>query len=497
MLDLDLELTYASLPDAFYARADPTPVASPTLLAYNNALGKEIGIDRESIADEDLTAVFAGNTLPSGCKPIAQAYAGHQFGHFTMLGDGRAHLLGERVTHTGERYDIQLKGSGQTPFSRRGDGRAVVGPMLREYLISEAMHALRIPTTRALAVVATREPVQRETLLPGAILTRVARSHIRVGTFEYANAQQNPAMIRALLDYTIERHHPHLAGAENKALALLEATIVQQADLVVHWMRVGFVHGVMNTDNTALSGETIDYGPCAFMDDYHPATVFSSIDHNGRYAYANQPGIILWNLTRFAEALLPAIDPDQPKAIEQAEAILNRFADTYRDKWLAMMRNKLGLSGQDSGDIDLVSDLLKWMQDAKADYTNTFLALTRDARPADTPGAIEIDNLTSEAVSTETRAAFDAWCTQWRLRLKQNDEPIQAASKRMQRTNPAVIPRNHQVEAALTAATDGELERFKTLLEVLLRPYEDRKELLAYQAPPGPEACGYQTFCGT
>lgn len=466
----------------FYSHAEPGPVASPGLVLFNGALADELGLDFSGMDAAEKAVLFSGNKLATGTQPIAQAYAGHQFGHFTMLGDGRAHLLGEHITPAGRRVDIQLKGSGRTPYSRGGDGRAVLGPMLREHLISEAMAALDIPTTRALAVVSTGEPVQRETLLPGAILTRAASSHIRVGTFQFAAANQDTSILKAMLGYTIDRHFPEQAQADNKAIALLDTVIEKQADLIVHWMRVGFIHGVMNTDNMALCGETIDYGPCAFMDTYDPQTVFSSIDHNGRYAYANQPAIALWNLTRLAEALLTLIDDDEDEAIKKAEASLNRFTDQYRDKWLDMMRNKLGLFGSDDSDTQLIADLLGWMKETKADYTNTFLDLTRTVKTTTPHDASE---------------HFVAWYTRWQARLKQNDKPVEASQEMMQRTNPAVIPRNHQVEAALAAATNGDMQPFHDLHDALQKPYENREVLTPYQSPPGPEACHYQTFCGT
>jgi len=480
--DMDLEQSYLSLPDVFYSRVAPVPVVSPAMVVFNEGLADELGLACSGAGDQKLAALFAGNQLPKDTQPLAQAYAGHQFGHFAMLGDGRAHLIGEKVCPDGRRFDIQFKGSGRTPYSRNGDGRAVLGPMLREYLISEAMHALGVPTTRSLAVVMTGEPVQRETLLPGAILTRVANSHIRVGTFQFAAATNDQSLLQALLDYTLQRHHPEQIDADNKALALLDAAIEQQTDLITHWMRVGFIHGVMNTDNMALSGETIDFGPCAFMDTYDPSTVFSSIDTQGRYAYANQPAIAAWNLARLAEALLPLIDSNTDQAIELAEARVNGFAEIYRGKWLAMMRAKLGLLSTDEDDQPLIADLLTWMKETKADYTNTFLDLTRTVH---TPQSIDASE------------AFAAWHTRWQARLKQNDQPIEATQQLMQRTNPAVIPRNHRVEQALAAATTGDLQPFHDLLAALKNPYEDRDELQPYQSPPGPEACHYQTFCGT
>lgn len=479
---MNLESSYQDLPDALYTRADPVPVSSPKLIVFNEALASDLELAVSGLGTEEQADLFAGNRLPENVQPISQAYAGHQFGHFTMLGDGRAHLLGEQVTPEGKRVDIQLKGSGRTPYSRGGDGRAVLGPMLREYLISEAMASLGIPTTRALAVVKTGEPVQRETLLPGAILTRVAASHIRVGTFQFAGTQQDPALLESLLDYTIKRHAPELINADNTAIALLDMVIDRQADLIVHWMRVGFIHGVMNTDNMALSGETIDYGPCAFMDTYDPNTVFSSIDHNGRYAYANQPAIAAWNIARLAESLLQLIHDDTDQAIDLAEARVNGFADIYRDKWLAMMHAKLGLFGQDEGDYELITDLLCWMKETKADYTNTFLQLTRNVDASEPIDASD---------------SFTAWHARWQVRLKQNNQPMEDVQRLMQRTNPSVIPRNHKVEEALAAATTGDMQPFHDLHAALASPYDDREDLKRYQSPPGPQACRYQTFCGT
>jgi len=466
----------------FYALVAPVPVAGPRLVVFNAELAGELGLDFSGVSADERAGLFAGNALPKNIRPLAQAYAGHQFGHFTMLGDGRAHLIGERVTPGGQRVDIQLKGSGRTPYSRGGDGRAVLGPMLREYLISEAMAGLGIPTTRALAVVTTGEPVQRETLLPGAVLTRVAASHIRVGTFQFAAAQQDPSLVQALLDYTLDRHDPELLSAENKAVALLDAVIQRQADLIVHWMRVGFIHGVMNTDNMALSGETIDYGPCAFMDTYDPETVFSSIDVNGRYAYANQPAIAAWNLARLAESLLPLIHDDLDKAVEIAEERLNGFAPLYREKWLNMMRAKLGLFVEDEGDLQLIADLLGWMKENKADYTNTFRAMGDAGMPTGAPYEC---------------SAFADWHGRWMARREQNGRPAEDARQLMQRTNPCVIPRNHNVEAALEAATAGEMGPLHDLLEALKSPYNDREALEPYRSPPEPSDRVYQTFCGT
>lgn len=482
---IQLDTSYLDLPEVMYARVAPVPVAQPRLVLFNHAFADELGLDVASLSEQDLADCFAGNRLPDTATPLAQAYAGHQFGHFTMLGDGRAHLIGEHLALDRRRVDIQLKGSGPTPYARRGDGRAALGPMLREYLIAEAMAALNIPTARALAVVATGEAVRRETPLPGAILTRVAESHLRVGTFEFAALQQDLGLVKTLLDYAIDRHAPEVKGADNQPLAFLEAVMHKQADLIVHWMRVGFIHGVMNTDNTAISGQTIDYGPCAFMDAYDPATVFSSIDHAGRYAFANQPSIVLWNLTKLAESLLPLIDDEPQRAVELAEATLNTFADDYRSKWLSMMRNKLGLTAEEADDLTLVADLLTWMQDKQADYTNTF----RDLGDALTQGKPD-DELYQ-------CGDFDAWHQRWIDRQERDGQSLEDAQRLMQKTNPAAIPRNQMVEAALDAATQGDLAPFRAMLDALGAPYDDRAALKPYQSPPPADAPAYQTFCGT
>lgn len=478
--------TYTTLPEGFYTRLAPIAVPAPDMVILNEYLAASLGLDFSALTNQEKAALFAGNELPKGAEPFAQAYAGHQFGHFTMLGDGRAHIWGEHITPDGQQVDIQFKGSGRTPYSRRGDGRAALGPMLREYIISEAMYALGIPTTRSLAVVTTGEDVLRETMLPGAILTRVAASHIRVGTFEFAAAQGDKDMVEKLLDYTINRHDPELKDAENKALALLERVMERQADLMVHWMRVGFIHGVMNTDNMVLSGETIDYGPCAFMDSYDPNTVFSSIDHMGRYAYANQPVSAQWNIARLAEALLPLIDADMDKAVQKAEEAVNRFSGLYQNKWLAMMRAKLGLFGAQDGDEKLISDLLGWMQHNHADYTNAFYDLGRSLTTGDKP--------TEKPYDTK---AFTAWYESWQARLQKNPKPLKSSLCLMKNTNPALIPRNHKVEEALEAATAGNLKPFHDLLAALKDPYKDSDKLGPYRSPPAASERVYQTFCGT
>jgi serine/tyrosine/threonine adenylyltransferase len=471
--------TYALLPDVFFTRVPPVRVKQPEMFILNHRLGESLGLELERGSSNDLASTFSGNALLNGCDPIAQAYAGHQFGVFTNLGDGRAVLLGEQETLDGGTFDIQLKGSGRNPYSRGGDGRAALGPMLREYLISEAMHGLGIETTRSLAVVTTGEDVYRETPLKGAILTRVASSHIRVGTFQYAAAHQNEPWIRALMDYTTERHYPGVGTSDNPALALLDAFMEKQIKLVVDWMRVGFIHGVMNTDNMALSGETIDYGPCAFMDAYDPATVFSSIDHAGRYAFSHQPVIAQWNIARFAETLLPLIDRDSDKALSMAGEVMSRADRFYQDEWLGMMRAKLGLRDIQSNDEVLIRDLLDWMKDAKADYTNAFIELMKGARP----GSAEC-----------SQQAFEDWKRRWDERRLVDSADKQASEDLMQKHNPLVIPRNHQVEEALAAATDGDLDPLNQMLEVFENPYQDHESTKAYQEP-GKGA--YQTFCGT
>lgn len=458
---------------------DPTPVKEPRMVVFNHALAQTLGLNGASLADQ--AAIFAGNELPDGAEPLAQAYAGHQYGNFTGLGDGRAILLGEQITPTGERFDVQLKGSGPTPYSRRGDGRAALGPMLREYIISEAMHALGIPTTRSLAVVTTGEKVFRQESLPGAVLTRIAASHIRVGTFEWATAHGDKEALRALADYTLKRHYPERATAEAPYLALLEGVMERQARLIAQWQCVGFIHGVMNTDNVALSGETIDYGPCAFMDAFDPATVFSSIDRNGRYAYGNQPQIAQWNLARLAEALLPLLHADEKQAVEIANAAIEGFKVTFEKHWLAGMRAKLGLFTEEAEDRALIESLLVWMREQKADFTNTFRSL-------------------SEAGNTmfNDDPAFAVWQAQWQARLKLQHQSADEVQEHMRAHNPAVIPRNHKVEEALAAASErGDLSVMQRLLEALAQPYKDREAQAAYRAPSGLAPGAYQTFCGT
>ena len=474
--------TYSKLPESFLSNTSPTPVKSPELTILNDSLVEDLGLNFSKLNKENLSKLFSGNTLPEGSKAISQAYAGHQFGNFTMLGDGRAVLMGEHISKNNERLDIQFKGSGKTPFSRNGDGRAALGPMLREYIISEAMHALNIPTTRSLAVVKTGEDVVREEMLPGGILTRVASSHLRVGTFQYIATRQNENELKLLVNYTIDRHYPNINQSKNKALDLLKVLMERQIDLVINWMRVGFIHGVMNTDNMTISGETIDYGPCAFMDTYDPQTVFSSIDRLGRYAYFNQPSITKWNLARFAECLIPLIDEDKDKAIDIATKEINSFEKVYELKWLNMMRDKLGLFGEDPKDQVLILDLLTWMHKNKADYTNTFCFLMN----------IKIKN--DEIYKDEN---FLIWKKRWEDRLKLNNNTHEKFLKLMRSVNPLIIPRNHKVEEALEAAINNDLTQLKKLIKILENPYHDQKNIIDYQSSPSLSGQKYQTFCGT
>ncbi|ALC83100.1 MULTISPECIES: protein adenylyltransferase SelO [Bacillus] len=474
--------TYARLPKSFFSDTNPTPVNSPELAIFNDQLAESLGLNAEALNTEDGAAMFAGNEIPEGASPLAQAYAGHQFGHFTMLGDGRAVLLGEQISPKDERFDIQLKGSGRTPFSRGGDGRAALGPMLREYIISEAMHALGIPTTRSLAVVTTGEPVIRETELPGAILTRVAASHLRVGTFEYAARLGNVEELQVLADYAIKRHYPDIEDNEDRYLSLLEEVIKRQAELIAKWQLVGFIHGVMNTDNVTISGETIDYGPCAFMDTYDPETVFSSIDVQGRYAYGNQPLIGGWNLARFAETLLPLLHENQDHAVELAQEKISDFSNLYQSHWLKGMRAKLGLFNEEKEDEALINDLLSMMKEHRADYTNTFRALTFEKH--DDTALFGIPE-------------FTQWHERWHVRLSRQQESKDSVNQLMQNSNPAVIPRNHRVEEALEAAVEnGDYSVLGKLLDVLSKPYAHSAEQEEYCAVPK-SAAPYQTFCGT
>ena len=483
--------TYAALPDGFFARVAPTPVAAPRLIKLNRQLAVQLGLDPDRLESAEGAEILAGKRVPNGAEPIAMAYAGHQFGHFVpQLGDGRAILLGEVIDVDGVRRDIQLKGSGPTPFSRRGDGRAALGPVLREYIVSEAMAALGIPTTRSLAAVITGESVMRETILPGAVLTRVASSHIRVGTFQYFAARGNTEGVRRLADHVIARHYPQTANAEHPYHALLEGVIARQAQLIARWLLVGFIHGVMNTDNTSISGETIDYGPCAFMDYYDPAAVFSSIDEQGRYAYANQPRIALWNLTRLAECLLPLFCDDQDKAIEQAQSVLGEFAPQFATAYQTGLRQKIGLLSERDGDEALVQDLLDAMAANQADFTLTFRGLSEAARDA------AYDQKVRQLFADP--AAYDDWAARWRQRIKDEPQPPAERAIAMRAVNPAFIPRNHRIEAVIDAAVAGDdFAPFEELVNVLSKPYEDQPAMSAYADPPKPHQRVLQTFCGT
>ncbi|UGS38347.1 protein adenylyltransferase SelO [Capillimicrobium parvum] len=461
---------------------------APRLLALNDGLAEELGADPAALRTGEGVAILAGNTVPEGASPVAQAYSGHQFGGFSpRLGDGRALLLGEVLDVRGHRRDLHFKGSGRTPFARGADGRAAVGPMLREYVVGEAMHALGIPTTRALAVVATGENVVRETVLPGAVLTRVAASHLRVGTFQYAALTRDPALVRRLADHAIARHHPAAAEAANPYLALFEHVTRAQADLIARWMLVGFIHGVMNTDNMTISGETIDYGPCAFMEAYDPATVFSSIDHGGRYAFGNQPSVAQWNLARFAETLLTLIDADQEAAIAAATGVLNAFTDRFDARFAEGMRAKIGLAGDPGDDGALIADLLALMVPQGVDFTSLFRALATTLRGGPSPAR----DLFAD------RAPFDAWSERWRAELAREGRDPAATAAAMDAVNPVYIPRNHLVEEALAAATAGDMAPFDRLVDVVTRPFEERDGLETY-AEPAPDGFGtYVTYCGT
>jgi len=473
--------TYSKLSKSFRELIKPTPVHNPKIIIFNHKLAEDLNLDFSNLNNDELSNIFSGNDLPKETKTLAQAYAGHQFGHFTMLGDGRAVLLGEHLDDKKNRYDIQFKGSGRTSFSRGGDGRAALGPMLREYIISEAIHALNIPTTRSLAVVKTGEKVVRENLLDGAILTRIASSHIRVGTFQYIAATQNIENLNTLIDYTVKRHYPELNSSKFKAYDLLNMVIEKQSSLVINWMRVGFIHGVMNTDNMSISGETIDYGPCAFMDHYDPKTVFSSIDKFGRYAFSNQAPITKWNLARFAECMVPLIDKNEDYAIKLATDLINNFQNIYEDKWLKMMRNKLGLFGEHKKDKKLIDDLLDWMEKNKADYTNTFCHL--------------MDIKSNDDVYKDTK--FLQWTSKWKKRSEINNSSKENQIKLMKLNNPIVIPRNHKVEEALTEADNGNLNKIMKLLNILKDPYGNQDITSEYQLPAPKSSKKYQTFCGT
>ena len=476
-----LENSYADLPKQFFTRINPTPVNKPNLLIFNKELSKELGIDLPD--DKELLAqIFSGNKLPKKAKPISQAYAGHQFGHFSILGDGRAHLIGEQISENGKRFDIQFKGSGPTPYSRNGDGRAALAPMLREYIISEAMYALNIPTTRSLAVVSSGESIMRSSLTEGAILTRIAASHIRVGTFEYANKMLDHSAVKQLADYAIKRHFPEFINHENPYLSFLKAVITQQAKLIASWMHIGFIHGVMNTDNMTISGETIDYGPCAFMDIFSMNKVFSSIDQNGRYEYGSQAHIAHWNLTKLAESLLPLLHENMDEAIKLAEVAISEYASDFNSAWIDGMRSKLGLLNEEEDDYVLAQNLFSWMENAKADFTTTF----RD---------LSYENLSDKDIYNSPD--FKKWYDLWQARLSRNSKPIKSALNTMRKCNPVIVPYNHLVEEALSAAEEGDIQPFYKLLSALEKPFEfssSNEGFLNSTPDPNPH---YQTFCGT
>ena len=477
-LHVPFDNSYGTLPARFYTRLPPTPVARPALIAVNEDLARELGIDPAMLSSDEGIAALAGNAVPDGADPLAQVYAGHQFGGWSpQLGDGRALLLGEVIDNNGIRRDLQLKGSGPTPYSRMGDGRAWLGPVLREYLVSEAMHALGIPTTRALAAVTTGENVRRETALPGAVLTRVAASHIRVGTFQYFAARRDTEALQALTDYVIARHYP---DARN-ALDLLNAVVDRQARLIALWMSVGFIHGVMNTDNAQVAGETIDYGPCAFMDQFHPGRVYSSIDQHGRYAYGRQPEIAVWNMAQLATSLLSLIDDDADKSVELATEAVHRFPDVYQDAWLSLFRAKIGLATPEEDDGDLVHALLKTMAEQGADFTNTFRAL---------------GDGTARDQFTDPDA-FDIWAKGWQERRLRDGTDADAQVALMKRSNPAVIPRNHQIETTINAAITDDYTPFFTLNKMLATPFQLSPENAGFARPPEPDEVVQATFCGT
>jgi uncharacterized protein YdiU (UPF0061 family) len=484
--------SYARLPDRFFVRMPPTPVAAPGLIRLNHGLAEHLGLDPEALSSQEGLAVLSGNQVPDGANPLAMTYAGHQFGGWVpQLGDGRAILLGEVIDSGGVRLDILLKGAGRTPYSRAGDGRAVLGPVLREYIVSEAMAALGVPTTRALAAVTTGEMIMRETPLPGAILTRIAKSHVRVGTFEFFAARGDVDALRRLADYVIQRHYPGAIDAENPYRVLLSSVIACQAELIARWQLLGFIHGVMNTDNMSIAGETIDYGPCAFIDSFHPETVYSSIDHAGRYAYCNQPEIAHWNLSCLAQALLPLLGEDDDAAIDAARQAIDGFSGQFEAAYLAGFRSKLGLVEERDGDAELAQDLLRRMEENKADFTLTFRGLCR------LPG---LGQAADAPVRTlfEDPDAFDEWAIAWRRRLAEEPQTDGQRQAVMGATNPAVIPRNHLVEEAINAAVeDGDLSLFEELVGALSLPFEDQPENSPVTLPPRDDQIVRATFCGT
>jgi len=480
--------SYARLPDRFFASVYPEPVEGPKLLRFNQKLAAELGVEADLSDPDRLASVLSGNVVPQGASPLAMAYAGHQFGNFVpQLGDGRAILIGEVMDRAGQRRDIQWKGAGPTPFSRRGDGRAALGPVIREYVVSEAMHALGIPATRALAAVSTGELVQREQEQQGAVFVRVAASHVRVGTFQFFAARGDTEGVRTLANYVIERHYPDLMGAQNPYMALLKAVADRQAELIARWLGVGFIHGVMNTDNMTISGETIDFGPCAFLDEYNPMKVFSSIDRQGRYAYRNQPGIGQWNIARLAEALVPLIDADEEKAVGAANSVLKAFGDTFQAHWIEVFRAKLGLVTARDGDGDLVQGLLSAMEENEADFTRTFRALCNAAEGHD-------DDLL--ACFSDT-AKLREWLPKWNERLAEEGRSPADVATEMRGVNPWLIARNHRIEEAIAAANYGNFSFFEKLVEALEKPFEERPEFADYAIAPTAEQKVARTFCGT
>lgn len=494
--------SYTRLPERFYASVYPEAVEGPKLIKFNADLARELQLEAEDFgpgADENrLAAIFGGNVLPQGAEPIAMAYAGHQFGNFVpQLGDGRAILLGEVIDVNGKRRDIQLKGAGPTPFSRRGDGRAALGPVLREYIVSEAFAALGIPATRALAAVATGEAVYRETPQQGAVFVRVAASHVRIGTFQYLAARGDNDGIKVLADYVIERHYPDLKNAENPYLALLRGVAERQAKLVARWLGAGFIHGVMNTDNMTISGETIDFGPCAFLDEYDPMKVFSSIDAQGRYAYRNQPGIAQWNIARLAECLLPLLDADEEKAVEAANGVLKEFGEWFQAAWLMEFSQKLGLAGREEGDGELVQGLLAAMHKGEADFTLTFRRLADAVTPQGDAAFLDgFSDGTMEAGVT-AKVAVAEWLVQWRQRLERDGHGADRQREKMRAKNPAIIARNHRIEEAIAAANYGDFSFFERLTTALEKPFEDQPDYADLMAPPTAEQRVLRTFCGT
>ena len=483
--------SYARLPDRFFARLPPTPVAAPKLVKLNEGLARQLGLDPERLSGPDGVAILAGNRIADGSEPLAQAYAGHQFGGFVpQLGDGRAILLGEIIDREDRRFDIQLKGSGPTPFSRRGDGRAALGPVLREFIVAEAMHALGVPTTRSLAAVLTGEFVFREEALPGAVLTRVAASHVRVGTFQYFAVRRDVDGVRRLADHVIARHYPDAAATANPYRAFLDAVIARQAALVARWLAIGFIHGVMNTDNMSIAGETIDYGPCAFVDTYHPGTVYSSIDAQGRYAYANQPQIAQWNLARLAETLLPLLADSEAAQLEAGKAAIMAFGGLFEAAYAQEFRAKLGLREAREGDLDLAHDLLDRMTKNEADFTLTFRRL------ADAAADPATDAVVAELFKDPT--TYAEWANRWRARIALEGGDPSERGQAMRRTNPAFIPRNHLVEEAISAAVRrDDFAAFEALVAVLSKPFDDQPGRERYMQPPRPDEVVRQTFCGT